>query len=245
MSMATLRGDERLPRYQRVADQLRQEIADGHRRPGDQMPSENVLADQYSLAPGTIRQAVTQLVSEGVLERFQGKGTFVRRPNFDHSLFRFFRFLGRPGNNEVPEGRILDRSIEPAPEHVSLRLEFELNLPAIRLRRLRLLQQQPVLLEEIWLSQGDFQPILDIDEKELGPLLYPIYDELCGRTVANAEEQLTVESARRETAHILQIAEGEPVIVIERLAKGFDGTPLEWRRSIGRADQFRYQIEIR
>ncbi len=83
--MATLRGDERLPRYQRVADQLRQEIADGVRRPGDRMPSENLLADQYALAPGTIRQAVTQLVSEGVLERFQGKGTCVRRPSFDQA----------------------------------------------------------------------------------------------------------------------------------------------------------------
>ncbi|NNF79172.1 MAG: GntR family transcriptional regulator [Rhizobiales bacterium] len=243
--MATLRGDERLPRYQRVADQLRQEIADGVRRPGDRMPSENLLADQYALAPGTIRQAVTQLVSEGVLERFQGKGTFVRRPSFDQSLFRFFRFLGRPGERVVPEGRILGREAKPAPEYVSLRLELDQNAPAICLSRLRLLRKQPVLLEEIWLSKEDFMPILEIDEKKLGPLLYPIYDELCGRTVANAEEELTVEAADHQTAQTLQIAEGDPVIVIERLAKGFDGSPLEWRRSVGRADQFRYQIEIR
>ncbi len=243
--MATLRGDERLPRYQRVADQLRQEIADGMRRPGDRMPSENVLADQYSLAPGTIRQAVTQLVSEGVLERFQGKGTFVRRPSFDQSLFRFFRFLGRPGERVVPEGRILRRAVESAPEHVSLRLELEKDAPAICINRLRLLQKQPVLLEEIWLSLSEYEPILQIDEKKLGPLLYPIYDELCGKTVANAEEELSVKAAEEETAGILNIAQGDPVIVIERLARGFDGAPLEWRRSVGRADQFRYQIEIR
>ena len=243
--MATLRGDERLPRYQRVADQLRQEIADGVRRPGDRMPSENLLADQYSLAPGTIRQAVSQLVSEGVLERFQGKGTFVRRPSFDQSLFRFFRFLGRPGERLVPEGRILGRSVKPAPEHVSLRLEFDQNTPAICISRLRLLHKQPVLLEEIWLSKQDFTPIMEIDEEKLGPLLYPIYDELCGRTVANAEEELTVEAADHDTAKTLQIEPGDPVIVIERLARGIDGAPLEWRRSVGRADQFRYQIEIR
>lgn len=243
--MATLRGDERLPRYQRVADQLRQEIADGLRRPGDQMPSENVLADQYSLAPGTIRQAVSQLVSEGVLERFQGKGTFVRRPNFDHSLFRFFRFVGRSNQNEIPEGRILSRNIETAPEAASLRLGLNKDEHAICITRLRLLESQPVLCEEIWLALPDFRPILDIEEKKLGPLLYPIYDEVCGQTVANAEEELTVEAASCETAHILHIAEGEPVIVIERLAKGFDGAPVEWRRSVGRADQFRYQIEIR
>lgn len=243
--MATLRGDERLPRYQRVADQLREEIAQGVRRPGDRMPSENVLADQYSLAPGTIRQAVSQLVSEGVLERFQGKGTFVRRPSFDQSLFRFFRFLGRPSEQVVPEGRVLGLQVKASPEHVSLRLELDQNALAICINRLRLLQRQPVLLEEIWLSKEDFAPLLEVDEKKLGPLLYPIYDELCGRTVANAEEELTVEAADCETAHTLHIAEGEPVIVIERLARGFDGAPLEWRRSVGRADQFRYQIEIR
>ncbi len=243
--MATLRGDERLPRYQRVADQLRQEIADGIRRPGDRMPSENVLADQYSLAPGTIRQAVTQLVSEGVLERFQGKGTFVRRPSFDQSLFRFFRFLGRPGERVVPEGRILRRAVEPAPQTVAARLEMEQDASAICIGRLRLLSGQPVLLEEIWLSFEDFAPIMQITDQQLGPLLYPIYDELCSRTVANAEEELTVDTADDKTAEILGIAPGDPVVVIERLAKGFDGAPLEWRRSVGRADEFRYQIEIR
>ena len=243
--MATLRGDERLPRYQRVADQLRQEIADGLRRPGDRMPSENVLADQYSLAPGTIRQAVTQLVSEGVLERFQGKGTFVRRPSFDQSLFRFFRFLGRPGERVIPEGRILRRAVEPAPRHVGERLELDADAPAICISRLRLLSGDPVLLEEIWLSFDDFSPIMQVTDKQLGPLLYPIYDELCGRTVASAEEVLSVDIAAEDTAEVLNCPPGAPVAVIERLAKGYDGAPLEWRRSIGRADQFRYQIEIR
>ncbi len=243
--MATLRGDERLPRYQRVADQLREEITRGERRPGDRMPSENVLADQYSLAPGTIRQAVTQLVSEGVLERFQGKGTFVRRPSFDRSLFRFFKFLGGAGESLVPDGRILGRKVEATPEHVSIRLELDKNTPGICINRLRLLGTQPVLLEEIWLEKDPFQPVLLMDEKDLGPLLYPIYDEMCGRTVASAEEELSVQSADDKTAHALQIAAGDPVIVIERLARGFDGAALEWRRSMGRADQFRYQIEIK
>ncbi len=209
------------------------------------MPSENVLADQYSLAPGTIRQAVTQLVSEGVLERFQGKGTFVRRPSFDQSLFRFFRFLGRPGERVVPEGRILRRAVESAPQNIRDRLEMDEDASAICISRLRLLSGQPVLLEKIWLSFEEFAPIMQITDPQLGPLLYPIYDELCGRTVASAEEELMVDTADEETAEILSINPGDPVVVIERLAKGFDGTPLEWRRSVGRADEFRYQIEIR
>ena len=92
--MQTLRGDERLPRYQRLADALRLEVVERRWKAGDQIPSENVIAEEYCVAPGTARQALALLVDEGLLERHHGRGTFVRRPDFDQSLFRFFRFQG-------------------------------------------------------------------------------------------------------------------------------------------------------
>ena len=66
-----------------------------------------------------------------------------------------------------------------------------------------------------------------------------------GRLVARAEETMTVEAASREIARLLRIDAGAPVIVIDRIAKGYDNKPIEWRRSRGRADQFTYQTEIR
>jgi len=245
MSITALRGDERLPLYQRLADLLRQEIVDGVHRPGDRLPSENVIAKEYDLAPGTARQALAQLVGDGFLERAQGKGTFVRRPSFDQSLFRFFRFRGTDGERSVPQSRILFRGIKRAPESVARSLEFANGDDAIYIKRLRLIDDAPVLAEEIWLPLEPFRAFLDVPDEDIGPLLYPIYDKCCGLVVARAEEQLTAESADEETAERLSVSPGDPVIVIDRLARGFDTKPLEWRRSKGRADLFHYHIEIR
>jgi GntR family transcriptional regulator len=84
--------DERLPLYQRLRDDLLRRIAEGEWSPGDAIPTEAELTHTYELATGTVRKAIDMLVAEGVLTRSQGKGTYVRRPNFNTSLFRFFRF---------------------------------------------------------------------------------------------------------------------------------------------------------
>jgi len=101
-----------------------------------------------------------------------------------------------------------------------------------------------VLSEEIWLPQPLFSPLLTIELADFDDLLYPLYESRCGQAIASAKETLTVESASPEVATNLGISEGAPVVVIERLALGFDRKPLEWRRSHGAADSFRYQVDI-
>lgn len=245
MTMRSLAGDERMPRYQRLAEMLLQEIAAGRLKPGDRLASERDLALAYGVAPGTVRQAITKLVDDGLLERLHGRGTFVRRPNFDRSFFRFFRFRDAADQRAVPEGRILRREVEPAPSHVVRKLSMAEGSLAISMSRLRLIDDMPVLAEEIWLPREPFLPFLDIPVHEVGPLLYPVYDNVCGQLVARAEEALTAEAANPEMARLLRIEEGAPIITIERVARGYDDTPIEWRRSRGRADQFHYRIDIR
>ena len=76
-------------------------------------------------------------------------------------------------------------------------------------------------------------------------MLYPFYEEQCGQLIASARETLTIESADADTADILGITPGQPVVAIERIALGYDGTPLEYRLSRGAAEGFRYQIDLR
>ncbi|MFU1476333.1 GntR family transcriptional regulator [Roseovarius sp. C7] len=245
MTQTALAGDDRIPIYQRLADVLRQSVIDGKIKPGDRVPSENVLAEDYGLAAGTVRKALDVLVSEGVFERFQGRGTFVRRPSFDASLFRFFRFRNAEGEYSVPESRILRREVEPMPGHVAHALELAEGVPGISMSRLRLQDDVPTVAEEIWLGHEPFRAFAALPTGEIGDLLYPVYDQLCGQLVARAEETLTVEAASPETARLLRVEEGTPIIVIERVAKGYDNRPIEWRRSRGRAEQFSYHTEIR
>jgi GntR family transcriptional regulator len=243
--MNRLSSDERLPLYQRLRDQLAEQIANNRWRPGEAIPTEAALSSEYCLSTGTVRKAIDMLVADNILERQQGRGTFIRRPQFQSSLFRFFRFQSIAGERQIPESRIL--SIEPmsAPSAVSQALGLIPDAPVIRLVRLRLLDAQPVLAEEIWLPRVLFQALLDTDLQLHGPLLYPIYETLCGQVVAYAEETLTAEAASDVHARLLHIPVNSPVVVIERLARNYAGQPLEWRRSRGHASHFRYSVEIR
>ena len=237
--------DSRLPRYHQLRDELAALIATRHWRPGDAIPTEQELARSYSVAVGTVRKAVDLLVAEGMLERFQGRGTFVRRASFDGSLFRFFRFQSLTGERRIPQSRILKRDVIEAPSAVSAILQIAPNASVIRMSRLRLIEDNPVLAEEIWLPADRFAALAQLEIEDIGDLLYPGYEAQCNEVVASATETLTVETVSPMHARMLRIAPATPVVIIERLAFGYDRRPLEWRRSRGPASEFIYQAEIR
>ncbi len=238
-------ADLRLPRYQQLRDDLAAQIARQQWRPGDAIPTEAELAKLYNVAVGTVRKAVDVLVAEGLLERFQGRGTFVRRASFASSLFRFFRFQNARGERRVPESRILKRDVLDAPSAPAAGLQIETGTPVIRLTRLRLLDGAPLLAEEIWLPYDRFEALATLELDAFGDLLYPLYETQCGQIVASAEETLTAEAVNATYARLLRIQAGDPVMVIERIARGYDRVPLEWRRSRGAAAHFRYHVDIR
>lgn len=243
--MNALGPDTRLPLYQRLRDQLAGQIARHDWRPGEAIPTEAELAATYGLSVGTVRKAIDCLVSEGILERQQGRGTFVRRARFNSSLFRFFRFQSESGERRVPQSRILRRRELPAPSAVASALRIAPGEGVINLSRLRLIDGVPLLAEEIWLQQSRFAAIMSIDSGEFSDLLYPLYEERCGQVVVSADEVLTVETANAMQARLLRLDAGAPLIVIERVAYDLARRPIEWRRSRGPADRFRYHAEIR
>jgi GntR family transcriptional regulator len=243
--MTPISSDARLPLYQRLRDHLAGKITSHVWRPGEAIPAEAELAATHGLSIGTVRKAIDCLVADGILERQQGRGTFVRRARFNSSLFRFFRFQSESGERRVPESRILRRKELPAPSAVSSALRISPGEPVINLSRLRLIDGVPLLAEEIWLQRSRFAAILEIDSSEFSDLLYPLYEERCGQVVVSADEVLTVETANAMQARLLRLEAGAPLIVIERVAYDLERRPIEWRRSRGPADRFRYHAEIR
>ncbi|MGV2187446.1 GntR family transcriptional regulator [Agrobacterium rhizogenes] len=237
--------DDRLPRYQRLRDDLAARINRQEWRPGESIPSEAELSATYGVAVGTVRKAIDQLVADGVVERHQGRGTYVRRARFNSSLFRFFRFQSESGERRVPESRILRRESIAAPSAVASALRLREGDPVISLSRLRLIGGVPLLAEEIWLERSRFEALLTIDTSEFGDLLYPLYEERCEQVVVSAEETLTVEIAPPLQARLLGLDPGSPLVVIERVAFDLERRPIEWRRSRGPADRFRYHVDIR
>lgn len=233
--------DTRLPAYLRLRDRLAARIAASEWQVEEALPSENVLARETGLSVGTVRRAIQQLVDEGLLERRQGSGTFLRKPAFEANLFRFFALHDRVEARTIPVSRLILRARKIAPAAVAGILGTE---ACIRIDRLRLLGNDPVLFEEIWLPEAKFSGIETEPESEIGPLLYPFYLERYGIFIASADEEVSFASAAKSVASRLGLEEGDPVAVIERTAFTVDGSPSEWRRAIGPAHRFRYRSRI-
>jgi len=238
-------ADLRLPRYQLIRDDLVRRIANGEWTPEQALPTEADLCEAYVVSIGTLRKAIELLVAEGVVTRTQGKGTFVRRPRFDSSLFRFFRFKSADGQPVQPIGRVLKREIVKPNKAIRDALQMEPNEKSIHLSRVRLIDSKPVLREEIWLARPRFDALATLPLDDFGNLMYPLYERACRQIVASATETLTVEQANQEDAAALHVDVGSPVIMVNRVALDFAGTPIEWRTTRGAATGFQYQVEIR
>ncbi|MFP8967766.1 GntR family transcriptional regulator [Pokkaliibacter sp. CJK22405] len=244
MAASFIGQDSRLPLYQQIRDDMLSRIANREWIPGQPIPTEAELTQRYGVAVGTLRKAVDTLVQDGLLERNQGRGTFIRRPNFNASFFRFFRQLNAAGSHEVPQSLITSRTLEAPSAEIRAALSLAEGEQVIHLERQRLLGGEVVFVEDIWLAGNSFAPLMDIDPSEYGNLLYPFYEESCGQLIGSAKETLSVSTADESTAKKLSVETGAPIAIIERTALSYARQPLEYRLTRGAAGTFRYQIEI-
>lgn len=235
--------DSRLPLHARIKDDLLRRVRASEWTGGISLPPESALAKEYEISVGTARRVLTELTAEGYLERQQGRGTYIRRASFQDSLFRFFRMQG--GDGQIPHSRVLDRDIRPPDAEVAQALGVSRDGQVLHLLRLRSWGERPFLVEDIWLPLPLFEPVAEVDLSDLGPLLYPIYEELAGVIVGSATEQLSVEQSSPALAALLGCALVDPLIRIERTARTHAEEVVEFRRSHGPAKSFRYQAEIK
>ena len=234
---------DRRPLYRRLRDQIAAEIARGVWQPGERISTEAELANKYSVAAGTIGKSLDILEEDGLIERVQGSGTFVRRPNFGTIIVQSLRYFGCAADGRTPRSRILEREVLTAPPEVTSALRLRGDADVLRLKRLRTYDGLPVLVEMIWLDAARFGPILTLEEQP--QLLYPFYESLCGEIVARIEETVTIDTADQADVEMLGLVLDRPIVLTKRLALGFDNHPIEWRCSRGPASDLCYKLEIR
>jgi GntR family transcriptional regulator len=232
------------PLYFQLKDLIKRQIADKIWQFDKMIPSENELAATYEVSVGTVKKALSVLVEEGVLYRRQGKGTFVARPDFKRSFIRFFRYgLGEGKEGDFPYSTVLNSEIRTPSKRVQKTLQLDDDEKVIKIKRLRSIDGKPLMLEDIFLPYQIFKGFDGVDISQ--QLLYPIYDVKYQTPVIWADEFLWPQIAKKESAEILGIKLGDPVICIERVAYTYGDKPVEFRSSMGRGDRFRYHIEIR
>ena len=207
--------------------------------PGSPAPSERELVQQFGVARMTVRQALDALVSEGLLERVPGRGTFVAeaRADLPGRLSSYTEEMSRRGM--VPSSRTLLARMEAAGPGVARALEIEEGDNVVHWQRLRLADGAPMTLEDAYLAEAIVPQFLD------QPLPVSLYDALRRRDLLPTWGEDSIESAlaRPDEAALLEVEEGDPVLRIARRA--FAGNvAVEVSRSTYRADRFTLWVPL-
>lgn len=202
------------------------------------------MADEFGISVGTMRKVIQALVQDGVLERVHGKGTFVTRAFERTSMLRFVRFMA-PGSDAVPTAKILEHSVEVATPEVAARLQLKAGAKVVYLHRARSYEGSVILVEHIWLPHVRFAKLVVLLETESPPLLYPVYDEICGVVVARAVDELEMSELTAADARVFGARTGASCMQIQRVMHDHTGTVVEWRKSFVPAKRFHYTVEIK
>ena len=175
-----------LPVYLQIAELLARQIKAGHWRQDERLPTEAELSKRLSVAVGTLRKALALLEAQGVLERIQGSGTYVRQSDKARQIYELFRLELRDGPG-LPTAHILDVRRLARPAHVPV-LSAKSPDTVWRVRRLRFLSQVPVALEEIWLAGA---LAAQLQAEDLGDSMYRFYQERFDLWIARVEDRLS------------------------------------------------------
>ncbi|MDQ0676722.1 GntR family transcriptional regulator [Arthrobacter pascens] len=211
-------------------------------RPGDALLGERQLEEQFGVSRITVRRAISDLVQDGALVRIKGKGTFV-----SHGLVRSTLHLAsfnedmRAAGFE-PSTRVINASAATPPPAAAEHLALPRGEMAYLVRRLRLANGAPVSVDESWLPP---RLLPDLLSKDLTGSLYRIL-AAAGHPVQHAEQTVEAAAVPEDTAALLDIQPGAPVLLFKRRSfTGQDdpGTPVEYAVSTYRSD--RYQVSMR
>ena len=235
------KGGRRQPLYDQLVDLLHDKIAD-EMAPGDILASERELSETYCVSRTTVRLALRELEEMGLIERRHGRGTYVSDRRLDsanlmtsYSFTEQMLLMGRK-----PSTKILEFEICESPRHIAKELGISEGERVFRMRRLRIADDVPMMVERTYLPAGEFIGLSrkEIEEKPL----YDIIEKDFRQIIKVAEEEFCASVARSDEVELLQISEGAPVLQLWRTTFNLKNKAIEYTRSIARADQFRYKV---
>jgi len=240
-----LEKDVPIPLYYQLKKQLLVLIDGAVLKDGDMLPPENELSELLGVSRPTVRQAFGELVKEGYLRRYKGKGTYVSRPKVEErclsKLESFNQEMLQKGM--APHTQVLGLSRIPGDPKANEKLNLPMDTPLIQLSRLRFADDVPLVYVETYLPYKPYAKLLEVDfiSTSLYDALEEIYQERVGRVVREIEAV----NARRREAELLQISQPQAVFLVRTQAYAADlVSPVEYSVACYRGDLNKFSVEI-
>lgn len=232
------------PLYRQIKEALIRSLEAGEWGPGDAIPSEGELAVRFGVSQGTVRKAIDEMASENLLVRRQGKGTFVATHDDPRSFYRFLRLVpDDDGQGQSVSDPFFCETIAAGPD-VAAVLGLQPGDPVILVKRLLRFGGEPVVYDQIYLVADLFSG-LTLERLRAGERsLYSLFEGDYGVRMIHAEEHLRAVAADGESAGLLGVSAGDPLLLVERTAYTYGNKPVEWRRGLYCTRKHHYRNEL-
>jgi GntR family transcriptional regulator len=232
-----------VPLYVQLKDNLREKLRTNIWKPGDRIPSEEAIREQFSVSRATVRQAILELEQEGYLVRQQGRGTFVRQPKIEMKLHNFYSFTqDMQARGLHPETRVIMFEVVLRRPGVAEILKVNEAEPLIKLVRLRIAGGEPIMLETTYIPEY-LVPGLTEEDVATYPL-YSLLEERYNMRLESALESFEPILADDFSAKMLEVSKGSPALYLERIGSLGDRRRIELSQSVVRGDRCRYFVEL-
>jgi DNA-binding GntR family transcriptional regulator len=239
---ASIDRDSYEPAYAQLVNILRQSMAAGILRPGDQLPSEAQLCERYGVSPMTVRRAINMLVDQGIVITEQGRGTFVKPIAMGEASFQLRDLQDLFNDTEHTTVTVLEARIVSADERVARKLAIPIGQRTVYIRRILRTDGLPALYHREYLVYDPTRPIV---EAELEVTALQRLFSGAGETILKRGE-ISMEATLldQEEARLLQVQQPMAAFCFEHLFYDFEDKPISWGWFIGRADLLRFTTKV-
>ena len=230
-----------VPLYEQLVEQLRRDIENGVYSKTGRLPPEDKLSGQYQVSRITIRRAVEELVSQDLVEKKQGKGTFIRTPKLSRQLDCPMSFTEMcRANGLTASAKVLEAGISaPTDPAVQEMLGLKAGSPAVRIRRLRYAGDRPLVLEDDFFPT-EYAYLLSID-LEHGSL-YRYLQEERNITLRRTTMRMSIVRADGELSELLQVPRNAPQLQLKGCVVQPNGQTVHTSYQVGYGENFEFIV---
>lgn len=236
--MKNLQSESSSPLYHQLMQRLSEDIERGIYPVGSRIPPEHQLEESYKVSRVTVRRALAELTAEGLLERKQGKGTFVSTPKISQDLKSIHSFHDACKQNGLQCGTVVISVRETNAEAADLE---ELNLrdkdKVVETVRVRTADGTPVVLEKNHFSMA----YAYLENENLSGSLYNILRDY-GVEPKQASHDISLAFATEAQAKLLDVEPGTPLMQLHEVVYDQKGRPLHNSLQLIRGDRFVFRI---
>ncbi|MBB1200106.1 GntR family transcriptional regulator [Enterobacteriaceae bacterium 89] len=228
------------PMYRQIADVLREKVQRGELKPGDALPTESALQEEFSVSRVTVRQALKQLTQEAIIESIQGSGSYVKEERVNYDIYQLTSFYEKLADRNVEtHSDVQVFEAISADETLADKLQLAAGEKVWHVKRVRFIKQKPVTLEETWMPLALFP---DLTWEVMENSKYHFIEQVKKMVIDRSEQEILPIMPSAEMVSLLGLDANRPIL--EKISRGYlsDGRVFEYSRNAFKSDDYKFTL---